>query len=78
MDAASLGVGVWTFGSFQKKRGDPNTDPKYCNPVYRDPQNGTPNFRKPPFLPMRERVPIFVSVDHLRNVLPALKLQKSW
>ena len=32
------------------KEGHPNIDLNfYCNPYYKDPQSGTPNFGKPPF-----------------------------
>ena len=36
-----------------QKWGDPNIDPKILQSVLKGPQNGTPNFGKPPYLSVR-------------------------
>ena len=45
---------TWTTGHMvvSQNKGTPKLTPKYYSPYYKDPQKGTPNFEKPPYLPV--------------------------
>ena len=69
---------IYIYMVVSQNKGSPIWTPIYYSPYYGDTQNGTPNFRKPPYLGPNVGIwePLFWALS--RDYIPAWTLWEAW